>query len=96
MNEKQSTFKCDCYEIKKYNYTMKINIEIEITEDQIITNLKEWWENNLTNPRIWETKIGKFIKDKLNERGNFKIRIPPVEPIKDLNKFIESYTENPF
>jgi hypothetical protein len=158
---------------------MKINIEIEITEDQIITSLEDWWANNLTNPRIWETKIGKFVKDKLSERGNFKgkprgtpnihiskenrnnleikaihtpdkmteyewktlhrnyllnrynniaefkqnnilgidgkwrtkenfhvsdyskpgftdIRIPPVEPIKDLTKFIKSYTEELF
>lgn len=62
-----------------------MEITITISEDQIIQAINEWFTENLDNPRIWETKLGKVIKEKISARGNFKNKARG-KPILNLSK----------
>lgn len=43
-----------------------------MTENELIKGIEEWFDNNSSNKRIWKTKLGEYLKNKLTKRGNFK------------------------
>lgn len=58
------------------------NNELTIT---ILKEIETWFDKNLNNKRIWTTQIGKLIKNKLSQRGNFKYS-PRGNPQKGMEK----------
>lgn len=51
----------------------------------ILKEIETWFDKNLDNKRIWTTQIGKLLKNKLSQRGNFKYS-PRGNPQKGMEK----------
>jgi DNA-binding XRE family transcriptional regulator len=50
-----------------------MKIEIELTENELINELENFFNKNKSNPKIWcATALGKYLKKKLDELGYWK------------------------